>query len=98
MVFSSSSQSRHHDHSSPFPSPNNADPYEKKPVTDDHFQDQSPSLSEHDEIDWTQDEEKTLVRKYVLHTRSSLMIAVVPARLACRASLANAVRPGSIWS
>lgn len=63
MVFSSSSQSRHHDHSSPFPSPNNADPYEKKPVTDDHFQDQSPSLSEHDEIDWTQDEEKTLVRK-----------------------------------
>ncbi|KAL1640764.1 hypothetical protein SLS58_006586 [Diplodia intermedia] len=39
-----------------------AEPLEKKPVTD-YLQDQSPSLSENDEIDWTAAEEKKLVRK-----------------------------------
>lgn len=39
------------------------DPFEKKPVTD-YLQDQSPSLGENDEIDWTAEEEKKLVRKY----------------------------------
>ncbi|KAB2579852.1 hypothetical protein DIS24_g1573 [Lasiodiplodia hormozganensis] len=38
------------------------DPFEKKPVTD-YLQDQSPSLGENDEIDWTAEEEKKLVRK-----------------------------------
>lgn len=65
MVFSSSSQPRHYDQASPFPDPDPNNPYEKKPVTDDSFQDQSPSLSENGEIDWTAEEEKLLVKKYV---------------------------------
>ncbi|KAF4544950.1 MFS transporter [Lasiodiplodia theobromae] len=56
------------------------DPFEKKPVTD-YLQDQSPSLGENDEIDWTAEEEKKLFNVGQQLLSAGIVILEIPSNL-----------------
>ncbi|OJD28788.1 alternative sulfate transporter [Diplodia corticola] len=72
----------------PAPRPTD-EPCEKKPVTD-YLQDQSPSLSENDEIDWTAAEETSLVRKLDLVVMPLLVLGFYALQLD-RGNIGNAL-------